>query len=192
MAASARAHVDATDLDDHKLVLRVWKQAPTRDRTIAACAALLEWPIAAPTRLVHMLVGHVLRTHLDDVALLVLAARLQLDTGDLRGAHRSLALAESIAPTSSAPPRWLGEVLLRMGDARRASVAFALARSHQDGGADDHPIDAPPIDLGVEDLLERARGLVELQITDGELAVAEEMARAPLRARRSGAHRIER
>lgn len=169
--------------EDATIAIEAWRAVPTRDRTLAVCRALIDATPPPPARIVSAVVRHAMRTWPRDPELLVAVGRLQLQAGDLRGAHQTLALAETIAPAASAPTHWLGEVLLRLGDARRAVIAFDLARMLRDS-----PDDVMPCGRSVDDAHARAIELCALQLEEGELAVAEEIARTPKHPHQSGVH----
>ncbi len=99
-----------------------------------------------------------------DVSALLAAARMYSDTGRLDDAQSVLVAAGRLAPRDGDVYRWLGEVLLRRGDAERAEKV--LERAVQFGARDAR---APA-------LLERARALLPTQRSSGMIAVAKQFA----------------
>jgi tetratricopeptide (TPR) repeat protein len=87
------------------------------------------------------------------------------DTGRLDEAQSVLLVAGRIAPREGNVYRWLGEVLLRRGDAERAEKV--LEKAIQFGVA-----------AGSQPLLEHARALISTQRTSGLAAVADAVQRA--------------
>ncbi len=111
-------------------------------------------------------VGEYVRVELaDNVAALLSTARLFLDSGRLADAQTALVAAGKVAPRDAAVYRWLGEVLLRRGDAERAEKVFERAISF---GASD-----PMTRMW----LERSIGLKSLQAAEGARRVADEILR---------------
>jgi Flp pilus assembly protein TadD len=113
--------------------------------------------------LVEIVGGHA--AQLLDVRALVAAARMYSAAGRLDDAQAVLVSAGRLAPREGDVYRWLGEVLLRRGDAERAEKV--LERAVQFGSED-------PSARG---LLDRARGLLPTQRSGGMDAVAAQVAR---------------
>lgn len=101
-----------------------------------------------------------------DVRALLAAARMYSDSGRFEDAQTVLVSAGRLAPRDGDVYRWLGEVLLRRGDAERALKV--LERAVQFGSRD-----------GTAGAwLERARELVPTQRTNGMTEVAARVARS--------------
>jgi tetratricopeptide (TPR) repeat protein len=145
-----------------ELVLR-WKQNPTAGATIALCDALRG---SSRTALVMQIGEFSAQRHASDVAVLIAIARMYLDVRRHAEAQGVLVNAGKIAPREPEIYRWLGEVLLRRGDADRAEKVFERA-----------------LQLGTRDAdarlwLERARVFKPMQAKAGARAVAAEVERA--------------
>jgi tetratricopeptide (TPR) repeat protein len=137
-----------------------WQQNPDPARTVALCEALRD---GSRPDLVEIVGSHASRQL--DVGALLAAARMYTDAGRLDEAQSVLLSAGRIAPREADVYRWLGEVLLRRGDAERAEKVLEKAVQF---GAD-----------GIaSSLLERARALVPVQRTSGQQAVAAAVAAA--------------
>lgn len=136
-----------------------WRAMPDAARTIALCHALRG---AQRTDLAHEVGDYAARNLWNQAPALVAAARMYEGVGWLADAQALLVSAGKLAPRDPAVFLALGEVLLRRGDARRAEKV--LERAAQFGG------DATR-------LLARARTLGPVQDRDGEMAVADRMAR---------------
>ncbi len=150
----------ADPIDD--LALR-WKRNPDAPTTLALCEALRVAP--RPT-LVQQVGEFATQKHGTDANVLVAVARMYLEAQKLSDAQAALVAAGKIAPRDGGIYRWLGEVLLRRGDAERAEKV--LERSLQ-LGADD-----PETRLW----LDRARVFKPVQAKAGARAVAAEVAQA--------------
>jgi predicted Zn-dependent protease len=110
------------------------------------------------------IVGEQAARQLDTQALLA-AARMYSDAGRLDDAQSVLVSAGRLAPRDGDVYRWLGEVLLRRGDAERAEKV--LERAMHFGGTDPD----------ASRWLERARALLPTQRSHGMAAVAQEVGR---------------
>ena len=123
-----------------------WQKNPTVPQTVALCDAL-----CGSTRgdLVDIVGSHASRQL--DVAALTAAARMYTETGRLDDAQQVLIAAGRLAPRDGDVYRWLGEVLLRRGDAERAEKVLERALQF---GAKDPTANA---------WLERARSLLPTQ-----------------------------
>lgn len=137
-----------------------WQRNPDVAETTALCEALRG---GRRPDLVEIVGSHASRQV--DVRTLLAAARMYSDSGRFDDAQSVLLAAGRLAPRDGDVYRWLGEVLLRRGDAERAEKV--LEKALQFG-----------TDLGARSLLERARALVPMQRTSGQPAVAEAIARA--------------
>jgi Flp pilus assembly protein TadD len=147
-------------IDD--LVLR-WKQNPSPATTVALCEALCDSPRLP---LVEQVGELATRRHGGDLTVLLSVARMYIESQRLADAQTVLVAAGKQAPADPRVYRWLGEVLLRRGDADRAQRVFE--RAVQLGGKE------PELRLW----LERAKGLRSTQASHGEFAVAEEIAQS--------------
>lgn len=137
-----------------------WQKNPDAAETMALCEALRG---GRRPDLIEIVGSHASRQL--DVGALLAAARMYTDSGRLDDAQTVLLSAGRIAPRDGHVYRWLGEVLLRRGDAERAEKV--LEKAVQFGS-----------DSGAAPLLERARALVPTQRASGQAAVAEAVARS--------------
>jgi predicted Zn-dependent protease len=157
----------ADPIDD--LVQR-WKQNPSSAATIALCEALRSSPRVP---LVQQVGEFATQRHGADVAVLLSVAKMYMESHRFADAQAVLVAAGKQSPRDGEIYRWLGEVLLRRGDADRAEKVLERA-----------------IQLGVRDpdarlWLERARVFRPMQTKAGTRAVAAEVAHAtaqPVRA----------
>jgi tetratricopeptide (TPR) repeat protein len=138
-----------------------WRQNPTSATTVALCDALREDPRGA---LVQQVGEFAKERHPSDVSVLVSVARMYIETNRFMDAQAVLVAAGKHAPREGRVYRWLGEVLLRRGDADRAEKV--LQRAIQLGAGDP---DAK-VWLG------RARSYRPMQASAGASAVAAEIA----------------
>lgn len=136
-----------------------WQRNPDVPQTVALCDALRG---SRRADLVEIVGGHASRQL--DVETLTAAARMYTDTGRLDDAQQVLLAAGRLAPRDGDVYRWLGEVLLRRGDAERAEKVLerALQFGTRDGSA--------------QPWLDRARSLMAVQRDSGMNAVAAEIA----------------
>ena len=139
-----------------------WKKNPSAATTVALCDALCDSPRVS---LVSQVGPVAARHHAGDVTVLVSVARMYIECNRLAEAQAVLVSAGKQAPGDARVFRWLGEVLLRRGDAERA--AKVLLRAVQLG----------PREPGAGLWLERSQSLGPLQESAGALAVAAEIAR---------------
>ena len=140
-----------------------WKQNPSPATTIALCDALRGNPRGP---LVQQVGEFATQRHGGDVAVLVSVARMYMDSHRFGDAQSVLVAAGKQAPRDGTIYRWLGEVLLRRGDADRAEKV--IERAIQLGARD------PDAQLW----LERARVFRPMQAKAGARAVAAEVAHA--------------
>lgn len=140
-----------------------WKQNPSPAATIALCEALRDSPRAP---LVQQVGEFATQRHAADAGVLVSVARMYLRSQRLGDAQTVLIAAGKLAPRDGTIYRWLGECLLRRGDADRAEKV--LERAMQLGARD------PDAQLW----LERARVFRPMQAKAGARAVAAEVAHA--------------
>src|SRR5580700_1337379 len=108
-----------------------WKQNPDAASTIALCEALRG--ISRPT-LVQQVGEIATQKHSGQVPVLLAVARMYLTAQRLSDAQGVLVTAGKVAPRDGSVYRWLGEVLLRRGDAERAEKV--LERATQLGSTD--------------------------------------------------------
>ncbi|HEV3191341.1 MAG TPA: hypothetical protein VGY54_12620, partial [Polyangiaceae bacterium] len=140
-----------------------WKRNPSAATTVALCDALR----GNPRRPLVEQVGKVAaQRHAKDVNVQVSVARMYIESAHLSNAQAVLVAAGKQAPRDARVYRWLGEVLLRRGDAERAEKV--LERAIQLGARE------PETQLW----LERARVFLAMQATAGPEAVAAEIAGA--------------
>jgi len=140
-----------------------WKRDPSPATTIALCDALRANPDGP---LVHQ-VGEFATARLaSDIAVLVSVARMYMEAQRSADAQGVLVAAGKLAPRDPEVYRWLGEVLLRRGDADRAEKV--LTRAVQLGSKD----------AETKIWLERARVFRPMQAKAGAQAVAAELAQA--------------
>jgi len=138
-----------------------WKRNPGPATTIALCEALRKNPNGALVQQV----GEFATARLSsDVAVLVSVARMYLEAKRPADAQGVLVAAGKVAPRDPHVYRWLGEVLLRRGDADRAEKV--LTRAVQLGSKD----------ADTQVWLERARVFRPMQAKSGARAVAAELA----------------
>jgi len=140
-----------------------WKQSPSPAATIALCDALRATPRGP---LVQQVGEFATQRHATDVGVLISVARMYMESHRLGDAQAVLVAAGKQAPRDGLIYRWLGEVLLRRGDAERAEKV--LERALQLGARD------PEAQLW----LERARVFRPMQAKAGTRAVAAEVAHA--------------
>lgn len=147
-------------IDD--LVLR-WKQSPNPAATIALCNALRG---SLRVALIQQVGEFSTQRHANDVGVLVAVSRMYLDARRYAEAQGVLVGAGKVAPREPEIYRWLGEVLLRRGDAERAEKVLerALQLGTRDGDA--------------RLWLERARVFKPMQAKAGARAVAAEVEHA--------------
>jgi tetratricopeptide (TPR) repeat protein len=148
-----------------------WRSRPDAKSTIALCDALRNAP--RPT-LVEEVGARASRDHAADAGVLLAAARMYMAATRLGDAQTVLVSAGKAAPRDAQVYRFLGEVLLRRGDAERA--VRVLERAVHFGATD------PETRLWGE----RAKVFKSMQATSGMRAVANEVQRtAPLEAPRA-------
>jgi tetratricopeptide (TPR) repeat protein len=147
-------------LDD---LLAAWRSNPDADSTVALCAYLGS---SGDERLIRE-VGRIgEQWHGRDATVMLSVGRMHLDAGLLAEAQASLVAAGKADAANPKPYRFLGEVLLRRGDAMRAEKVLARA-----------------MQLGLNDpetrhWHDRATFYMALQKRVGAPAVATEVARA--------------
>jgi tetratricopeptide (TPR) repeat protein len=147
-----------------------WKRNPSAATTVALCEALRDNPRRA---LVNEVGGLAAQRHASDVTVLVSVAQMYIQADLLAEAQNLLVAAGRGAPRDTRVYRWLGEVLLRKGDATRAEKVLERAVQLGTGSV--------PGTAGAEDLaearlwLERSRVFRPMQASAGEFTVAAEV-----------------
>jgi len=137
-----------------------WQRNPNAAETAALCEALRH---GRRPDLVEIVGSHASRQL--DVRALLAAARMYIGSDRLDDAQSVLLAAGRLAPRDGDVYRWLGEVLVRRGDAERAEKVLEKALQFgSDGGA--------------RSLLDQTRALVPMQHTSGMPAVAQAFARS--------------
>jgi tetratricopeptide (TPR) repeat protein len=147
-------------LDD---LLGAWRSNPDADSTVALCAYAGG---SGHDDLVREIGTTAETWHARDASVMLSVGRMYLDAGFLPEAQAALVAAGKVDPTSPKPFRFLGEVLLRRGDAIRAEKVLARA-----------------MQLGMDDAEcrhwhDRASFYMALQKRVGAPAVATEVAKA--------------
>jgi tetratricopeptide (TPR) repeat protein len=140
-----------------------WRQNPSPAATIALCEALRETPRGP---LVQQVGEFATQRHAADAGVLVSVARMYIHSTRFADAQSVLVAAGKLAPRDGIIYRWLGECLLRRGDADRAEKV--LERAIQLGARDSE----------AQLWLERARVFRPMQAKAGARAVAAEVAHA--------------
>ena len=144
-----------------------WRDNPTPTMTVALCDALR----GSSSDLVTQVGQYAAQRHSADVSVLLSVARMYIDSNRFADAQTVLVTAGKQAPRDGDIYRWLGETLLRRGDADRAEKV--LQRAIQLGA---HGPDARV-------WLERARVFRPMQAKAGTRAVAAEVAHTSQPAR---------
>jgi predicted Zn-dependent protease len=144
-----------------------WRDNPTPTMTVALCDALR----GSSSDLVVQVGQYAAQRHSADVSVLLSVARMYLDSSRYADAQNVLVTAGKQAPRDGDIYRWLGETLLRRGDADRAEKV--LQRAIQLGA------DGPDARVW----LERARVFRPMQAKAGTRAVAAEVAHTAQPAR---------
>lgn len=107
-----------------------------------------------------------LRDHAENIAVLIATARMYMEAQRFQDAQTVLVAAGKVAPRDAGVYRWLGEVLLRRGDADRAEKVFERALQF---GAND---------TDTKMWMERAKVFRPMQAKSGSKTVAAEVARS--------------
>jgi tetratricopeptide (TPR) repeat protein len=143
-------------------MLARWRKNPDAQLTLALCSTLAS---SKREELVRE-VGVAAETwHRKDLPVMMAVGRMYLESGLLAEAQSALVNAGKIDPNAAEPYRYLGEVLLRRGDAARSEKV--LARAIQLGRGDDE----------TKLWHERASVYLGLQKRVGPQAVADELSR---------------
>jgi hypothetical protein len=112
-------------------LLAQWRNNPDADSTVALCSYL---GVSGREDLVREVGASADTWHAEDGAVMLAVGRMYLDATLLAEAQASLVSAGKLSARDSKPFRYLGEVLLRRGDAARAEKV--LARAIQLGAVD--------------------------------------------------------
>src|SRR5688500_9080780 len=119
-------------LDD---LLKSWRSNPDADSTVALCAYL---GVSGKEALIREVGQTAERWHARDGVVMLAVGRMSLDAGVLPEAQAALVAAGKADAGSPKPYRYLGEVLLRRGDALRAEKVLARAIQLGDDDPDTH------------------------------------------------------
>ena len=106
-----------------ELVAR-WRKNPDSESTLALCAHLGQ---SQHSDLLREVANTAEAWHRNNPSVMLSVGRMYLDAGLLAEAQASFVSAGKLVPTDTAPYRFLGEVLLRRGDAARAEKALGRA-----------------------------------------------------------------
>jgi Flp pilus assembly protein TadD len=150
--------------------IRAWARRPSADDTIAICDELRRSKDVRGNH-VDALARAINQRHSKDAAVLLALGRLQLATGKLSDAQQTFVASGRLDPSARGPYRYLGEVLLRRGDAARAEKMLEKATDLEAQGQEGDPLEEP-----ADEWLGRARLMRALQDSQGEGAVAAEIA----------------
>jgi Flp pilus assembly protein TadD len=148
-------------------LLAAWQADPSAEATLALSECLTDESLGASGRdvLVHAVAQSAQSSHAADWRVMKAVGRMHLRAGNLADAQTFLVAASRANTRDPGPFRWLGEVLLRRGDAKRAKRAFAHARK------------LDPADTQCTIWCARAAVFVPLQESLGTAAVAAEVNR---------------
>jgi len=105
-------------------LLRQWRSNPDADATIALCSFL---GTSSREELIREVAASAETWHAQDGAVMLAVGRMHLDAGLLAEAQGALVAAGKANGRDAKPFRYLGEVLLRRGDALRAEKVLARA-----------------------------------------------------------------
>jgi tetratricopeptide (TPR) repeat protein len=149
-------------------LLAAWRANPDADATVALCAQV---GTSGREKLVQEVGERAKEQHRADARVMLALGRMYYDAGLLAESQTALVTAGKADPRDPAPFRWLGEVLLRRGDAARAQRVLERA-----------------LELGQDDPAtrlahDRATVLMPLQERGGMKAVAAEVDRTLPQAR---------
>jgi tetratricopeptide (TPR) repeat protein len=112
-------------------LLARWRENPDSGTTLALCAFLGS---SRREDLIREVGATAEAWHREDGQVMLALGRMYLDAGFLQEAQAALVTAGKLSPSTGSPYRFLGEVLLRRGDAQRAEKV--LARALQIGQSD--------------------------------------------------------
>src|SRR6187402_3110078 len=105
-------------------LLRHWRSNPDADATIALCSFL---GTSSRDELIREVAMSAETWHAEDGQVMLAVGRMHLDAGYLAEAQAALVAAGKASARDAKPFRYLGEVLLRRGDALRAEKVLARA-----------------------------------------------------------------
>lgn len=105
-------------------LLRQWRSNPDADATIALCSFL---GTSSREELIREVATSAETWHAEEGRVMLAVGRMQLDAGYLAEAQAALVAAGKASARDPKPFRYLGEVLLRRGDALRAEKVLARA-----------------------------------------------------------------
>jgi tetratricopeptide (TPR) repeat protein len=105
-------------------LVRQWRSNPDSDSTIALCSFLGTSP---REELIREVTASAETWHSEDGRVMLALGRMHLDAGLLAEAQAALVAASKANVRDAKPFRYLGEVLLRRGDAQRAEKVLARA-----------------------------------------------------------------
>jgi len=105
-------------------LLRQWRSNPDADATIALCSFL---GTSSREELIREVAASAETWHTEDGNVMLAVGRMHLDAGFLAEAQAALVAAGKANGRDAKPFRYLGEVLLRRGDALRAEKVLARA-----------------------------------------------------------------
>lgn len=114
-------------------LLNRWRNNPDVDATIALCSYL---STSGAEQLAREVGGNAETWHANDAGVMLAVGRMYLDRGLFQEAQTALVAAGKADLKDSRPFRFLGEVLLRRGDAARADKVLARARQLGDKDPD--------------------------------------------------------
>lgn len=106
-------------------LLNRWRRSPEAGATIALCSHL---GVSQRQELIFEVGAAAQRRHASNSEVMLAVGRMYLDVAMLAEAQGALVQAGKANPNDSAAFRYLGEVLLRRGDAERAMKVFERAR----------------------------------------------------------------
>ena len=105
-------------------LLTAWRSNPDAESTVAICS--YSW-VSGPEALIREVGTSAEAWHVHDPAVMLAVGRMYLDAGLLVEGQAALVLAGKANSRDPRPFRYLGEVLLRRGDAMRAEKVLARA-----------------------------------------------------------------
>jgi hypothetical protein len=148
-------------------LIAAWRNNPSAASTISICARL---GAAGREDWLREVASSAATWHARDASVMVAVGRMFLDAGLLNDAQSAFVAAGKLDDGDPAPFRWLGELLLRKGDAVRAEQVFARALALR---SDDHE---------AIQLQQQAAKLIPLQKRAGQQQTAAEAAKLLARA----------
>jgi tetratricopeptide (TPR) repeat protein len=149
-------------------LLAAWRANPDPDATVALCSQI---GTSGREKLVRELGERAAEQHGTDARVMLALGRMYLEAGLLAESQTALVIAGKADPRDPVPFRWLGEVLLRRGDAARAQRVLERA------------LELVQDDPATRLAHDRATVLMPLQERGGMRAVAAEVERTLPEAR---------